>query len=131
MSLPSVAAVAKELGIDLAAMTTEEQEKILVEAMRRDLPDAIALLHSKAHEADRNGGSADWIEDPNSTIGKQLIRLHASDALRPLASKHFCHGKDLTFINCCGGKVGPKPELAECIALQIAMQAGPIAYSDC
>lgn len=131
MSLQSIVTVAQEMGFDLASMSPTEQEILLVEAMRRDLPDAIALLHRKAHEADKNGGSADWLEDPNSMIGKQLIRLHASDALRPLASKHFCHGKELTFINCCGGVVGPKPTLVKCLDLQVKMQAGPIAYSDC
>ncbi len=131
MSLPSITAIAQEKSFDLVIITSAQQEELLVEAMRRDLPDAVALLHRKAHEADANGGSASWIEDPNSIVGKQLIRLHASDALRPLASKHFCHGKDLTFINCCAGVVGTKPPLAECLDLQVKMQAGPIAYSDC
>ncbi len=131
MSLPSIVAIAQEKGIDLSTINPAQQEELLVEAMRRDLAGAVAFLHSKAHEADKNGGSADWLENPNSQIGKQLIRLHASDALRPLASKYFCHGKELTFINCCGGKVGPKPTLAECLDLQVKMQAGPIAYSDC
>lgn len=131
MSLPSIAAVAEELGIDLAVITPDEQESLLVESMRRDLPLAVEFLYKKAHEADANGGHADWLQDPNSAIGKQLIRLHASDALRPLASKHFCHGKELTFINCCAGVVGPKPKTAELFDLQIKMQAGPTAYADC
>lgn len=129
MSLPSITAVALEKSINLATMNLEEQEVLLVEAMRRDLPLAVALLHNKAHEADENNGSADWLEDPNSPIGKQLIRLHASDALRPLVSKHFCHGKDLTFINCCKGVVGQRPD--DLLLLQIQCQAGPVAYADC
>jgi len=130
VSLPSIAAIALEKGINLTATPTpKEQEELLVEAMRRDLPDAVSLLHKKAHEANENGGQASWIEDPNSTVGKQLIRLHASDALRPLAVKHFCHGKQLTFINCCNGIVGTQPDgLA---LLQIRAQAGPFAYADC
>lgn len=131
MSLPSITAIAEEKSINLAIISHEEKETLLVEAMRRDLPDAVDLLHRKAHEADKNGGSSDWLEDPNSKIGKQLIRLHASDALRPLASKHFCHGKDLTFLNCCGGVVGPKPTKEKLLDLQIKMQVGPIAYADC
>lgn len=129
MSLPSIPAVVKELGINLTVINLDEQEKLLVEAMRRDLPEAIELLHKKTHEADANGGSADWLEDPNSHIGKQLIRLHASDALRPLASKHFCHGKELTFINCCKGVVGKRPD--NLLLLQVQCQVGPIAYADC
>jgi len=130
MSLPSIAAVAEEKGINLTAVITpHDQEVLLVEAMRRDLPEAVDLLHRKAHEAEKSGGSADWLEDPKSKIGKQLIRLHASDALRPLASKHFCHGQELTFINCCKGVVGKRPD--NLLLLQVQCQVGPIAYADC
>lgn len=130
MSLPSINAVAQEMGIDLGAMlTTEQQESVLVEAMRRDLGPALDLLHRKAHEAQSNGGHADWLEDPSSDIGKQLTRIHAGDALRSLASKHFCHGLQLSFFNCCKGVVGKPP--AEPMLVQIQCQAGPIAYADC
>ena len=124
MSLPSIPVIAQEKGLNLTALSSEQREGLLVEAMRRDMPLAVDLLHRKAHEAE-----GDWLEDPNSVIGKQLIRLHASDALRPLASKHFCHGKPLTFVNCCKGKVGAPPE--DLLELQIQTQAGPIAYADC
>jgi len=129
MSLPSIPTVARELGIDLTAPTLEQQEQVLVEAMRRDLAPALKLLHQKAHEAQRNGGCADWIEDPNSPLGKQLIRIHASDALRTLASKHFCHGLRLSFFNCCKGVVGTAPE--EPMLVQIHCQNGEIATPDC
>lgn len=130
MSLPSITAVAEELGVDLKGeLTHDQQERVLVEAMRRDLKPALDLLHRKAHEASDSGGSADWLEDPKSEIGKQLIRIHAGDALRALASKHFCHGLQLSFFNCCKGTVGRPP--AEPMLVQIQCQAGPIAYSDC
>jgi hypothetical protein len=129
MSLPSVATIAHERGLVMGSIPPDQAEGILVEAMRRDLPGAVALLHAKAHEASQNGGSADWLEDPNSEIGKQLIRLHASDAMRPLASKHFCHGKALSFVNCCKGVVGTPP--ADMLMMQIETQMGPIAYADC
>ncbi len=127
MSLPSIPTIAREKGYALIALSATQREALLVEAMRRDLPLAVDLLHRKAHE---NGPEAgEWLEDPNSPIGKQLIRLHASDALRPLASKHFCHGKPLTFVNCCKGKVGDPP--ADLLDLQIKTQAGPVAFADC
>jgi hypothetical protein len=75
-----------------------------------------------------------WLENPNSALGKQLIRIHASDAVRPLVERHICHGQELMFLNCCGGQVGKpaKPhDPEELIRLQIQMQAGPIAYADC
>ena len=127
MSLPSISAIAQEKGFDLNTLLATQREELLVEAMRRDLPLAVDLLHRKAHEDGESAG--EWLEDPNSIIGKQLIRLHASDALRPLASKYFCHGKQLTFVNCCKGKVGEPPE--DLLDLQIKTQAGPIAYADC
>lgn len=129
MSLPSIPAVAREKGFALNALSSGQREELLVEAMRRDLPLAVALLHRKSHETDDGKKGGDWLEDPNSVIGKQLIRLHASDALRPLASKHFCHGKQLSFVNCCKGKVGDPP--ADLLDLQIKTQVGPIAYADC
>lgn len=129
MSLPSIGIVAEEKGLDLANLSLLDQELVLVEAIRRDLPLAVALLHCKAHEADKNGGSADWLEDPGSDIGKQLTRVHASDAIRPLVSKHICHGKELTFINCCKGVVGKRPD--NILQLQIQCQVGPIAFADC
>lgn len=139
MSLPSIPDIAAERKYNLQRLTHAQREEVLVEAMRRDMPLAITLLHKKAHEAQEGSGSADWLEDPNSEIGRQLIRLHASDSLRPLASKHFCHGQQLTFINCCGGIVGTPPKnddeddenLDALHDRQIQSQVGPIAYADC
>ena len=129
MSLPSIPVVARELGIDLTTPTLEQQEQVLVEAMRRDLKPALDLLHRKAHEAQSGNGRADWIEDPNSPIGKQLIRIHAGDSLRELASKYFCHGLRLSFFNCCKGVVGTVPDHP--MLVQIHCQNGEIASPDC
>ncbi|MEA2714981.1 MAG: hypothetical protein QOG91_9 [Candidatus Parcubacteria bacterium] len=130
MSLPSLTAVAEELGINLGGeISLEQQEQVLVGAMRRDLKPALDLLHRKAHEAKENGGHADWLEDPSSEIGKMLTRIHAGDTLRSLASKYFCHGLQLSFFNCCKGVVGKPP--TQPMLVQIRCQAGPITYSDC
>jgi len=130
MSLPSIPAIKREFGLTNAAhLSPTDIERILVEAMRRDLPLGIALLHDKAHAADADDTLGHWIDDPNSSRGKQLIRIHASDALRQIASKHFCHGKQLSFVNCCKGKVGNPP--TDIFALQIETQDGTIASADC
>lgn len=133
MSFPSVTAVAAERGYNLATLTKAEAEEVLVEAVRRDCPEAVAYLHRLSHLAQHaNNEGVPWNEDPNSPLGKQLIRIHASDAVRPIVSKHFCHGEQLTFVNCCGGKVGgQKPKDEDLLILQIHSQAGPIAYADC
>jgi hypothetical protein len=130
MSLPSIPKVAKKLHIDLSGRVSRKgQEVLLVGAMRIDLKKGLALLHKKAHEAQKNGGRADWQVDPKSEIGRQLTRIHAGDELRRLASKHFCHGLKLSFFNCCKGIVGTKP--ASPMLVQIQCQIGPIAYADC
>ncbi len=130
MSLPSIIKVAKKLGINLSGrISRENQEALLVGAMRIDLKKGLALLHKKSHEAKENGGHADWQVDPKSEVGRQLTRIHAGEALRTLASKHFCHGLKLSFFNCCKGVVGKKPKSP--MLVQIQCQVGPIAYSDC
>jgi hypothetical protein len=75
-----------------------------------------------------------WSEDPKCPLGQQLIRIHASDAVRRLVVKHVCHGQPLRFANCCNGQVGGPPpprDEKEDIFFQIACQNGAIAYADC
>lgn len=123
MSFPSVARHIAEGKTEIEA---------LLAAVKEDCPDAVEYLHGKAHEVKDTGNPVLWTEDPNSVLGKQLIRIHASDAVRPLVQEHVCHGLNLTFVNCCGGIVGGnKPTAQKIIDLQIKMQAGPIAYADC
>lgn len=132
MSFQSIAAVAAERGLDLAALSAEDAASVLLEAVKRDCPEAVAYLHRKAHEAQDSGSPVFWSEDPNSVLGKQLIRIHASDAVRPLIEEHICHGKPLMFMNCCSGEVGGKTKtLDDLVRLQVACQVGPIAYADC
>lgn len=128
MSLPSIAKVAEENKFDLTRLTPDQEEILLVEAMRCDLPLAVERIHALAHEAQKSG-SAELTEDPKSLLGGQLIRICASDAARSLAAKHFCHGLPIFFANCCVVRVGAPPENLH--LWQIQCQAGPIAYADC
>jgi hypothetical protein len=106
--------------------------RALLEAVKKDCPEAVDFLHRKAHEAKDSGKPVLWTEDPNSKLGKQLIRIHASDAVRPLVQEHVCHGLELAFVNCCNGQVGgKKKDPLELVQFQIECQAGPIAYADC
>jgi hypothetical protein len=130
MSLPSILAIARERNVELSTLSHRERELVLVEAMRRDMRPAVELLESVALKA-RETGSARWDEDPNSEIGKMLIRIHAGTTLRRLASEHFCHGLPLTFYNCCRGTVGEEPDKEEQTKEQIQSQDGTIAYADC
>jgi len=104
----------------------------LLAAVREDCAEAVEYLHHRAHEAMDSGKPVLWKEDPNSKLGRQLIRIHASDAVRPLLQEHICHGLELAFVNCCNGQVGGKKKgPAELVQFQIECQAGPIAYADC
>ncbi len=131
MSLPSIIGILKQRGItDVSQLPESLHREVLLEAMRIDLPLACAYLHAKAHEAGATEtGSAQWDENPKSPLGQQLIRIHASDAMRPIAEEKICHGKKLTFVNCCGGTVGTPPE--NVFLDQIKTQNGDRAKPDC
>lgn len=104
----------------------------LLAAVKEDCPEAIDFLHCKAHEAKDTGKPVLWSEDPNSKLGRQLIRIHASDAVRPLVQEHVCHGMELAFVNCCSGQIGGKnKDSLDLVQFQIECQVGPIAYADC
>src|SRR5258708_6203200 len=136
MSLPSIGKIAEEKGVNLSNATPEQEEAILVEAMKCDLPLAVKRLHELAHELRDNHCNevanrtfVELVEDPKSKLGGQLIRICASDACRPLASKHFCHGLQISFANCCNVRLGEPPKNLR--LWQIQCQAGPIAFVDC
>jgi len=122
----------QRMGVVLKTATEAQMESALVEAMNKDLPLAVKHLHRMSHGNLETGGYVRGNEDPNSELGKQLIRICASTILRELAEKHFCHGQTISFVNCCGPIVGPKkPTPLELMKLQIAMQDGTIAHADC
>lgn len=130
MSLPSLKGLVDARGGDAYKMCPTDREEILVAAMRTDLGEAITMLHEAAHQADNSpDGRAVIEQDPNSDIGKKLSRLCAGTALRELAERHFCHGKMLTFINCCKVIVGEPPE--DLVLEQILNQDGTFASADC
>jgi hypothetical protein len=132
MSFPSIERLAAERNIDLKTVTGDTARTLLLDAVRVDCPEAIHYLHALAHQAEHTDNGVTWLEDPNSVLGKQLIRIHASDAIRPLVEQHICHGQRLTFYNCCGGKVGGrKPDDDEAVIMQVQSQGGPIAFADC
>jgi hypothetical protein len=134
MSFPSVAIIARSMGINPASATPAQAEDLLLAAVRQDCGEAVDYLHKLSHEAQQNPDGVVWTEDPNSPLGKTLIRLHASDAVRRLLEKHVCHGQKLHFANCCGGIVGGGGKMDEPGAdalFQIQSQAGPVAFADC
>lgn len=134
MSLPSIARVIEEHHLDAGALSSEQLESVIAEAMRRDLPLGVEYLYGLAHEARDKRSAAFGNEDPNSALGKQLIRICAGTVLRDVAEKHFCHGMKLSFLNCCGPVVAPEKDMPDKKTLmlrQLHMQDGTIAHADC
>jgi hypothetical protein len=134
MSFASAASIAKERGIDPSTLADESIARdILAEAIKKDCADGVRYLHAKVHEADKAGHTVLFVEDPNSALGKQIARLFAAPIIREIVKERFLHGREIVFYNCCSGQVPAKDEpVPEPSALmQLQMQAGPIAYSDC
>jgi|GEM_PF-859836 len=132
MSLPSIRTITQELNIDLAQASDDDIERVLVAAMQRDLPLGVAYLHQIAHESMKSGTTIFGNEDPNSPLGKEIVRISAGTVLREIAQKHFCHGLHLSFLNCCGPVMGVEPPLiTKLMRRQIEMQDGTIAHADC
>lgn len=134
MSFPSVVAVAKQRGVDLTSLTDESVARdILAEAIRLDCGDAVRYLHERVHEADAAGTEVVFSEDPNSQLGKQLMRLFAADAVRSVVREKYLHGREIVFYNCCGGILSPRgtPAPIASALTQIHFQDGQIAYADC
>lgn len=139
MSFPSVAAIAAQMNVDLAQLVPGNEadevlgERILATAIQRDLPLAWNYLHGVAHRADQEGKTIRFAEDPNSPLGKQIIRLAASNAAKEVVTKHCLHGRPWVFINCCGGLVpkdgDPMPKIS--MVDQIHHQDGTHARADC
>lgn len=125
MSLPSLVEMVRD--VDLNRCSDRELNDLVFAAMKKDLPLACEYLHTLSH-----GNGTVAIEDPKSELGRQLIRVCGSDTMRPLAEARLCHGKHITFYNCCGVQVSERKPKKRAITLtQIRAQAGPIAYADC
>ncbi len=133
MSYPSITAVARERGLDLTTASEAECGAALLEAFERDLPLGMAFLKDVADQVSRTGETVLRTEDPNSPLGKQLIRLCGTDIARELAEERFQVA--LGFYNCCGVKAGPKKKGRNGLKLsrreQIKLQNGDIARADC
>ena|SRR5579859_2492851 len=131
MSFPSVQVVAAERGYSNGNIPPHEAPDILLEAVRRDCPEAVEFLHSKAHEAEKTG-RVQWDVPLDSPLMKQLIRIHAVSVVREMVQARVCHGQKLEFYNCHIGTIGGDELTLEQRALyQIHCQDGTIASPDC
>lgn len=131
MSYPSIVDIIEERKIDLAHANDETLTNALWEAFRRDLPDGTRYLnnivqdltHTKERRILRT-------ENPNSTLGKQLIRLLGTDIARGICQRKL--GAQFGMYNCCGVVAGYCGEdLRLSLREQIELQNGVLASADC
>ena len=124
MSYPSIKT------INPGTLTEREREKRLLQAFQTDLPLGMATLERDVRQIKNTGVRMMTPEDPNSPLGKQIIRLLGTDVARGILERHF----DVAFglYNCCARVVAPNRE-ALCMTTteQIELQNGTLASADC
>jgi hypothetical protein len=130
MSYPSIVTVLEERSIDAGA-SEEQLRDALLEAFRRDLPLGLEVLRKVADKAKQIARSRVLhIEDPNTPVGKQIIRLLGCDISRGIVERHF--DVAFGFYNCCGVVVST---CRKCLQMsmqeQIDLQNGVLALADC
>lgn len=134
-SYPTVSVVGthcRTIGADPKSWT--ESMDALAGWMEKNLPLASQFMKSFGEELKAKGRQfTTWGPiDPKSPLGKELIQVHAFEALRRTAEARFANGAHLAFANCCGGGGAPVSEvLPDPYIFQLQSQAGPIAYADC
>jgi hypothetical protein len=130
MSYPSVVAVLENRGINLETATDAQIRSVLLEAFRADLGMGMSYLAGVAEKVRKTGQRFLKAEDPNSPVGKQLIRLLGADIARGVVEPHF----DVAFglYNCCGVTAATtREDLRMNMREQIMLQNGVLASADC
>lgn len=124
MSYPSIKSV------DLELLDETAQEDALWNAFHADLPLGMQELEKDAEEVKKTGERKLTSYDPNSPLGKQLIRLLGTDIARGIIEKRM--GIALGMYNCCGKVVAPqRAALHMTMREQIMLQNGKLASADC
>ena len=130
MSYPSVVAVLNERGVTLETATDAEIRNVLLEAFGRDLGLGMSYLKRAAQKVKSTGERYLEAEDPNSPVGKQLIRLLGADIARSVVEEHF--GVAFGLYNCCGVTAAPTRDgLQMTVREQVLLQNGVLASADC
>jgi hypothetical protein len=130
MSYPSVVAVLEEQGITLKTATDAQIKNVLLEAFHRDLGIGMSYLKSVAERIKSTDVRFLAAEDPNSTLGKQLMRLLGADIARSIVEEHF--GVAFGLYNCCGvAAAATREDLQMSMREQVMLQNGMLASADC
>lgn len=124
MSYPSIKLAVTE------GLSTEEQKELLWAAFQKDLPLGIQFLREQAENVRATGERILTINDPNSPLGKQIIRLLGTDIARGICEEKL--GVAFGLFNCCAPVTAPtKKDLNMTYLEQIQLQNGVMASADC
>ena len=130
MSYPSIKKILEEKGVDINSTSENELKEHLWDALRTDLKLGVDYLMNIAEEVRSTGKKVLKPEDPNSELGKKLIRLLGTDVARDIMEEKT--GIAFGFYNCCGVVGAIDREQLELTAKeQIMLQDGTIASADC
>ncbi len=134
MSYPSIVGIASEQGINLGSASNEQLAGLLWKSFQADLPLGVNHLTELAEKVksgfDEKENRVLDIQDPNSALGKQLIRLVGTDIACSVCEQKL--GVSFGMYNCCGVVVAPtKEQLNMTLLEQIKLQNGVLASADC
>lgn len=130
MSYPSIAEIIAQRGISLNTASEGELREALWEAFNVNLKEGVDYLTALATEVKEKGQKIVRPEDPDSPLGKKIIRLLGTDVARSIMSGRL--GVSFALYNCCCAVAAPSAEELALSALeQITMQDGTIATANC
>jgi hypothetical protein len=130
MSYPSISEIMTARGLSLETASDRELRDALWEAFNVNLKEGVQYLTSLAAEVKESGKKVVRPEDPDSPLGKKIIRLLGTDVARSIMSERL--GVPFALYNCCCAVAAPSAEELEVSAReQIAMQDGTIASANC
>lgn len=130
MSYPSIASILKGMELSPNSASPDQLKEALWQALSTDLSAGMNYLQTAATECLAKGERILKVEDPNSALGKQLIRLLGTDVARELCSERL--GVAFGFYNCCSPVIVPTADMLNLsIREQIQLQNGDLAHADC
>ncbi len=130
MSYPSITQISEQKKVNLEGASTKEVEEMLWDAFHVDLNEGMNYLAHFSKEVKDSQDRIMKIEDPNSSLGKQIIRLLGTDIARNLLEKRL--GIAFGLYNCCAAVGAPtKEELHMSAHEQVQLQNGVLATADC
>lgn len=111
-------------------MTRQDLKEALWQTFQQDLPLATTYLENMACQTRKLGQRQLKIENPNSDLGKQIIRLIGTDIARQIVEGKL--GVAFGLYNCCSPVCAlTRKELNLSLVEQISLQNGELASADC